>query len=60
MGPAINIFEGGGLIPGAGIKFLVDQHNSADFVLLNQLAILPDNNYNFFAVTLSNHNSSKF
>lgn len=45
---------GGGMTPGAGIKFLRSGRSSANFVALNQLGPIEGGNYNFFAVPLTN------
>jgi len=47
--------DGKGVVPGAGIKFLRTGRSSANFVALNQLDPMANNNYNFFHVPLMNH-----
>ena len=59
MGGATDIMDGGGLVPGAGVKFLRTRTSSANFVLLNELNPLPNNNHNFFALPLKNHLSDQ-
>ena len=55
MGPAANIMGGGGLTPGAAVKFLRTGTKSANIFLLDTTNPLPDNNHNFFARPLKNH-----
>jgi len=55
LGSAAPIAEGSGATPGGGVKFFRSGRQSADFVILNQLGPIADENYNFFAVPLSNH-----
>ena len=56
MGSAAAIDGGnGGVTPGGGVKFFRTGRSSANFVILNQLGPMVDNNYNFFAVPMSNH-----
>ena len=43
-----------GLTPGIGVKFLRTGTMSANLVALKSLDAIPNENYNFFAVTLSN------
>jgi len=43
------------LTPGVGIKFLRTGVTSANFVLLHSLDPLPNSNFNFFALPISNH-----
>lgn len=52
MGPAADI--SGGLVPGAGVKFLRTGGMSANFLILNSLDPMPNSEYNFFAVPLMN------
>lgn len=52
-GPAAD--ETTGIVPGVAVKFLRSGKESGNFVALNSLDALPDNNYNFFALPLSNH-----
>ena len=47
------------LTPGVGIKFLRTGVTSANFVLLHSLDPLPNSNFNFFALPISNHISGK-
>jgi len=51
--------EGKDLVPGVGIKFLRTGVHSANFMLLHSLNPLPENNFNFFAKSISNHISGK-
>jgi len=44
-----------GMTPGGGLKFFRSGRSSANFVVMNKLSPIADNNYNFFAVPLSNH-----
>ena len=44
-----------GVTPGGGVKFFRTGQSSGNFVILNQLGPIADNNYNFFSVPLSNH-----
>jgi len=55
LGSAGPIGEGNGVTPGAGVKFFRTGKHSADFVVLNQLGPIVDENHNFFAVPLFNH-----
>jgi len=55
LGSAAPIAEGSGVTPGGGVKFFRSGKHSADFVILNQLGPMADENYNFFGVPLSNH-----
>merc|ERR1711944_32339 len=55
LGSAAPIAEGSVATPGGGVKFFRSGRPSADFVILNQLGPIADENYNFFAVPLSNH-----
>jgi len=58
MGPATDPYSSGSgrdLVPGIGVKFLRTGVNSANFMLLHSLEPLPENNFNFFAETMSNH-----
>jgi len=62
MGPASDPYAKGSgkdLVPGVGIKLLRSGVNSANFVLLPHLEPLANNNFNFFAETISNHISAK-
>ena len=61
MGPGIDFTDplSSGFLPGAAVKFLRTGRSSANFVLFNELAPLPDNNHNLFAVPLKNHVSDK-
>ena len=43
------------LIPAAAVKFLRTGVSSANFVVLNSLDPLDENNFNFFAEPLTNH-----
>ena len=55
LGSAGPIGEGNGVTPGGGVKFFRSGESSADFVILNQLGPIVNENHNFFAVPLSNH-----
>ena len=55
LGSAAPIGEGNGVTPGGGVKFFRSGKPSADFVILNQLGPIVNENHNFFAVPLSNH-----
>jgi len=55
LGSAAPIKKGAGMTPGGGVKFFRSGKHSADFVILNQLGPIADENHNFFAVPLSNH-----
>ena len=55
LGSALDVSDNAGVVPGAGIKFLRSGQSSANFVALNDLNPMPDNQYNFFAVPLHNH-----
>ena len=55
LGSAAHVDGGsGGVTPGGGIKFFRSGRSSANFVILNQLGAIADNNYNFFSVPLRN------
>lgn len=55
MGSALPVDEKSGVVPGLGIKFMRSKVPSASFVSLVSLSPLPNNEYNFFADTFSNH-----
>ena len=55
MGSATEVTKSSGLIPGLGIKFPRTNAKSGNFVALHSLDPLPDNSYNFFAKSFSNH-----
>ena len=58
MGPATDPYAKGSgidLVPGVGVKFLRTGVDSANFMLLHSLDPLPNNNFNFFSETVSNH-----
>jgi len=55
MGSALPVDVKSGVVPGIGIKFLRSNIVSANFVALKSLSAIPDQNYNFFSVALSNH-----
>lgn len=55
MGSALPVDTKSGVVPGLGIKFLRSKVPSANFVALVSLSPLPNNEYNFFAETFSNH-----
>jgi len=55
MGSALAVDLSSGVVPGVGVKFLRSKVPSGNYVALNTLRPLPDNNYNFFEKTLSNH-----
>ena len=61
MGPGIDFTDplSSGFLPGAAVKFLRSGRSSANFVLFNELASLPDNNYYLFSAPLKNHVSDK-
>ena len=46
--------EDSGVTPGGGVKFFRTGRSSGNFVILNQLGPIVNNNYNFFSVPLSN------
>ena len=45
----------GGIPPGVGVKFMRSGAMSANFQALFTISPIPDENYNFFAVPLTNH-----
>jgi len=55
MGSALPVDLKSGVVPGIGVKFLRSNVPSGNLVALYSLAPLPDNSYNFFEKTLSNH-----
>jgi len=55
MGSALSVDKESGVVPGVGIKFLRTGVQSGNYVALYTLGALPDNNYNFFEKTISNH-----
>jgi len=55
MGSALAVDKKSGVVPGVGVKFLRTGVQSGNYVALHTLAPLPDNDYNFFAKTISNH-----
>ena len=55
LGSATPFNDVSGVTPGAGVKFFRSGRSSANFVTLNQLGPIADQNYNFFAVPLPNH-----
>lgn len=62
MGPASDPYAKGfgkDLVPGVAVKLLRSGVNSANFVLLPHLEPLANNNFNFFAETISNHISGE-
>ena len=62
MGPATDPYSSGSgkdLTPGVGVKFLRTGVSSANFMLLHSLDPLENNNFNFFAKTVSNHLSGE-
>lgn len=48
-----------GVTPGGGVKFFRTGKSSGNFVILNQLGPIADNNYNFFSVPLYNQISEE-
>ena len=58
MGPATDPYAKGSgidLVPGVSVKFLRTGVDSANLLLSESLHPLPNNNFNFFAETVSNH-----
>jgi len=55
LGSAAPLSETEGTTPGGGVKFFRSGRSSANFVILNTLGPMTDNNHNFFAVSLRNH-----
>ena len=55
LGSATDMSNKQGVVPGAAIKFLRTGRSSGNFVALDSLDPIPNNNYNFFAVPLTNH-----
>ncbi len=55
MGPALEVTESSGVVPGLGIKLFRDGVPSGNFVALVTLNPLPDSSYNFFESEFSNH-----
>lgn len=55
MGSALAVTTSSGVVPGVGFKFLRSGVPSGNFVVLNRLTPLANNDYNFFAKPLSNH-----
>ena len=55
LGSAAPIKKGNGVTPGGGVKFFRSGKPSADFVILKAFGPIENENYNFFAVPLSNH-----
>ena len=55
-GSALDITDSSeGIPPGVGVKFMRSNAMSANFEALFTISPIPDENYNFFAVPLSNH-----
>ena len=55
MGSARDVSASAGVKPGVALKFLRTGRLSANFFVMNTLNSIPNQNYNFFSVPLTNH-----